>query len=656
MEAYDARLLEKAKAVCNVTDQDVVICSKVRHCENGSKDSVIFLATEDALFLVGKADRRRVLSSQFFWHEITKVRIGKDSQVHISHNSAVTVLETRSAGRLTTKMKSYIDSVMLPSERPQFEGEIELIGEIKPVSIPCYHRFAVLLRKEGLTASPEFMRSMKRMAEVSNDYDFCQIEADPNLGALLLNSILAEPNVASVNIPRNSEKPIWPALANVIEMNVNPNLKKICVSDIVNESFQRVTEAMISNKQCPIEEIQFTNAEWGQQRFETLTEFVVASQIKKLTLSESCEFAWLLQWLREITATKTKHNLKCLSLKNMKDIKVTELYENLGEISELALLGCIVDASLVFNGLPHSHLTSLRVCDSLAQTAISKGVCIPSTLSTLAFERITWENTTFLDTWIHCVKHNPSYGCLELNFAGAVVDSSLMQSFLSQIHTIGNGHMQKFVWDANPVDANLLQFLRLLPNLKSLSLSGCFFADSNTEIAEFSAFIERNETITELFVNGINEAFVGDAIQPIFNALQQNHVVTSLSVADQKFGSAGLFALIELLSMNRIISNLVVTGNDIRDVAKIRLLFETISTRGTPVKLNAPLQMLINTSEIDKSEIALLEKLYHKITHHTNSWALPYPAIPAPDTLAITKQISPRYTLPVLVTAFYNSQ
>lgn len=655
MEAYDARLLEKAKAVCNVTDQDVVICSKVRHCMNGSKDSVIFLATEDALFLVGKNDRRRALSLQFFWHEITKVRIGKDSQIHISHNSAVTVLETRSAGRLTTKMKSYIDSVMLPSERPQFEGEIELIGEIKPVRIPCYHRFAVLLRKEGLTASPEFMKAMKRMAEVSNDYDFCQIEADPNLGALLLDSILAEPNVASVNIPRNSEKPIWPALAKLIEMNVNPNLKKICVSDIVNESFQTVTEAMISNKQCPIEEIQFTNAEWGRQRFEVLTKFVVASQIRKLTLSDSCEFEWLLQWLREITAT-TKHSLKSLALRNMKDIKMTELYENLGEITELALLGCIVDASLAFNALPHSHLTSLKVCDSLAQTAIHKEMCLPSSLSTLAFERITWENTTFADAWIHCIKHNPSSGCLELNFASAVVDSSLMKSFLSQIHTFGSGHIQKFVWDANPVDANLLQFLRLLPNLKSLSVSGCFFANSNTEIAEFSAFIQRNETITELFVNGINEAFVGDGIQPIFNALQQNHAVTSLSVADQRFGSAGLSALIELLSMNRIISNLVFTGNDIKDAAKIRLFFETISTRGTPVKLNSPLQMLINMSEIEKSEVALLEKLYHKITHHTNSWALPYPAIPAPDTLAITKQMSPRYTLPVLVTAFYNSQ
>ena len=126
MEAWDARLLEKAKSVCGVTDEFIVICSKVHQLVNGSKVSFTFLATQDALFLVGKSDRKRVVSSKFHWHEITKIKVVSETQVQIVHQAESVVLVCRSAARLITKLKGYIDNVMIESERPSFEGEIEL--------------------------------------------------------------------------------------------------------------------------------------------------------------------------------------------------------------------------------------------------------------------------------------------------------------------------------------------------------------------------------------------------------------------------------------------------------------------------------------------------------------------------------------------------
>ena len=254
MEAWDARLLEKAKSVCGVTDEFIVICSKVHQLVNGSKVSFTFLATQDALFLVGKSDRKRVVSSKFHWHEITKIKVVSETQVQIVHQAESVVLVCRSAARLITKLKGYIDNVMIESERPSFEGEIELVAPIKHMSLASYYRFSFLLCREGRTAPKEVMSAMKRMVEVGTEYDFCRLNADPELSDLLVKSILAEPSVTSVNIPANEKRTIWPVLAMLIEMNINPCLKQVTVGDVIDADFQKVVAAFKGGN-SPIEEL-----------------------------------------------------------------------------------------------------------------------------------------------------------------------------------------------------------------------------------------------------------------------------------------------------------------------------------------------------------------------------------------------------------------
>ena len=658
MEAWDARLLEKAKSACSVTDEFVVICSKVHQLVNGSKASFTFLATQDALFLVGKSDRKRVVSSKFHWHEITKIKVVSETQVQKVHQTDSAVLWCRSAARRITKLVGYIENVMIESERPSFEGEIELVAPIKHMSLASYFRFSFLLCREGRSAPKEVMSAMKRMVEVGTEYDFCRLNADPELSDLLVQSILAEPSVTSVSIPANPKRTIWPALATLIEMNMNPSLKQVTVGDVIDADFQKVVAAFkAANGSSPIEEIVFTGADWGKQRPEVFLEFVAASQIRKLTMCWSCSFEWIVNALKDLRTHEVKHDkLRCLALKGMEILNIAELYQSLGDIKCLVLVGCVVDVSDAFNQLSESHLESITVCDSLAQMPINKETCLPDTLTSIAFERVTWEQTTFVDTWHICTQHKPTLGRLELNFAGATVDNTAMEQMFSEIQGTASDRICKVVWDMNPIYSNFIQFLGMLPNLKLLSVSGCMTAESTKEIAEFTGFLRSNQTVTELTMNGIDEAVLGPAIVAILKALQQNRVITSLTVCNQRFGIEGLMALSELLAANRAISHLVFTGNNIGDLLALRSFFETVAARGAPLQLGSTIKALIDISKCNDCDIEAVERFYRKITQHTNAWVLPYPPIPTPSTEPLVRQMEPKYTLGALVQAFYKSQ
>lgn len=315
------------------------------------------------------------------------------------------------------------------------------------------------------------------------------------------------------------------------------------------DKFKRFLDEFQKKKRTPCG-ISINDPELPLSALKGLSEFIGAKQLTTFGLHTAFSAKTFELFYQSFFTQEVSASLVSLDLSNTQRISLPSLVPRLPKLLHLSLQNCGLQVDEVLSTLNSwPSMNGLRVLDlsgNACSTLFAKQ--LPSSLFTLILNNISW-GSGCLATMVRILSTRNAYG-IDVSLSSANADNNDWMLCFQEMENSNFSGVLKFVWDENPVDYRLFDFLLRSTELKWASFGGCFSQSDISEIDMFCEFISLCPNLNRLSLIGTDNRYIGESISSVIRAAAANKSIKILDISNNRIGK-GAFSVLKTIFLTQ---------------------------------------------------------------------------------------------------------
>lgn len=635
----DPALFSTIQSIVNVFSyENKLICQNVTHYSSNNKQiTAIMLVTNYCFYLLEKnsPEKSHSIVAQIKWIDTKNIIFHDPQTFTISNNTESFKIGHPQVQNFLTIIIKHIENILLNNEKPEYQNCKSFLSKASHTHEAYIERFKYQIRSANIEEYPETL--IKELTKVICRKTQLNIPTLPNsdkFAVYLLDCCQIEPTIRSIVVPQGLHQTYWNIIGKCLQTNTT--LIHIHTNDRATDDIAAIPEALKNNPNSPLTQLTFSRTNFTPQYFQYLNEIVQMLPFKELAFENAITANDLNQLVDNDAILFAMTSAQTLTFKTIKGIILTPIISAIHSLKEINLINCQVSIDELMTLLPSTKMQVVRVYGGTATNKLNTKITLPSTLYSLAFDKITWEGNTLAQMWQLCIGHlqkvtvtshnendlsfvNPpdtKRDMVTLSFASATLSKTQWNDFFSAMdYRIGSKLLKELDWSENPFQPQILYFMMNCPKLHVINANGCFSPNSSN-IQDFTDFLNASKTIKKLSIKGTSNCRLKQASNLFFDNLKGNTRLLELDVSDNEIGDEGLSELLDLLMVNKTIKKIRFENNDIVNPKSYYTFFDTLKECGSKLNILYPdkdLYGMYKANLIDGKSVNYIQDCYGRV-------------------------------------------
>ncbi|EAX88713.1 Leucine Rich Repeat family protein [Trichomonas vaginalis G3] len=303
-----------------------------------------------------------------------------------------------------------------------------------------------------------------------------------------------------------------------------------------------------SKKKNVISGISIVDQELPNSSLVALSNFIGTKKLTTLGLHTTFSAATFDLISEKFFTPQVSESLVSLDLSNTQGLSLSSLVPRLPKLLNLNLSNCGLQVDEILTILNNwSSMSGMRVLD------VSGNACsslfakqFPSSLTKLIANNVSWGNGC-LAQLIRILSTRTAYG-IDVSLSRAMTDSEDFDLAFQEMENSLFTGILTFIWDENPVDARLFDFLLRSSDLKAVSFGGCFTSLDQNELQMFCEYLQLASSLQKVSLVGTEQRYIGEYASNVIRSCNKN--VKVLDISNNRIGK----------SVYSVIKNLFITN------------------------------------------------------------------------------------------------
>lgn len=586
-------LLKRVSEFLDSTNESAVICEQVTTINESEQPiPMVLLCSEFYIRLLAyeTAFEQPKLVVHRMWLDIVSISLTKERLEISFTRDLIVILEGPNVIQLCEAIKSHLLTFMHQNELPEFilSVPIRAKGQFSPL-LQMFAQYLALgghLTPECCNKARTFFNSDPDTLILS-DFAYMGQRIGP-----LFRIIPSFPSIKQLVIDIELTEHVRTPLQKLVAEpgNVNYLVFSGPISCPIDDVVKNMSETILR--------VKFTRVELGVNGVKAVISLFKAKKVKDITISGCISQANEQLFVDE---GKGAFEVDSLRLMHNPEMDVTKIIPLMRKIFNLRVYNCDLQIGKLFSVLRDIDIVQL----DLSNTHFSEPLPDfewPEHLKIVRFDRCAWGFEAFLKAFEKCVSKRMSVA-----FGHASFRTPNWNLFNEVLQKIESSNIIGLEWDENPLDLEMLKFLKRCSGLRELSINGCTLG-----IGCASALADVISSATSLNIfkfnatDPSNEMGPSDALE-IINSIRRNKSLKEIEIQGQLLGNHNMNLLTYTLLENTHISKFLYDFAGITDMKQFLAFTNELSFRGVPLEMNWPRKLIekaIDGHEITEDEAA----------------------------------------------------
>lgn len=466
-------------------------------------------------------------------------------------------------------------TLILTNELPQIEKSV--VDSVKNQRFNAYgsvmHRYQATLAWKGVSVSPDALKSVERfLKREPKEIDLGVIE---DLGfnlPIFLDSIMMQPMITRLKIPTRPQSQFFQLLADVVE-SPSSNIISVGIVEAVDEGFYEFMQFLNRIETVKLEEICFENMEVPDTAIEAIQSYL-ASGTKSISLGfTKCEIRECEK--RIVTMIEQCKNLIGVNMTSVWLESSVNVKTTMGRLQKIAMRGCGIQISEVLDVLSRVYtprVTELDLSQNQCTERISADVALPCSIRKVIVDFVKWRssNLTAMFQLVCNGLQNAYFSCVR-----AQLSEKHWQKFFLSLDAFQAPQLSTLIWNENQIHPKICQFLQRASNFEVFCMAGCKVLSE----APLQKLFENHKALVVVDMHGTQSYRLGPGIRPFLLSIRKSKSIRRLDVSHCKMGPAAFAKLVEVVTGNPKVKQLLLDDNDLPTFASLELLCAAIQAR-----------------------------------------------------------------------------
>ncbi|OHS93052.1 hypothetical protein TRFO_12062 [Tritrichomonas foetus] len=463
----------------------------------------------------------------------------------------------------------------------------------------------------------------------------------------------------------------------------NPFINEIVFKKRIPFNFPGLVNSIIKEKKI-IQTLTFESCDLNIEQINALSDWIKTSTIEYLVLESALSPIVSHNFVLSFKENEGNDHLKKLVINRAPGIDVSLLISFLPNIQELSLQSCDFEIAEFFyainNGPSECQLHTINISGNRCDRRIPPKLRFPPYLVNIDVSNIIWESQSLKNFFSSLMHHTPKsktpgishshqnsenstsnnlnntlnntpnnmmnstfnnistsnmnidnedFGnevLINLNVSNAKLKPEDWTDFFRHAQVMKGRCLGSLEWNMNSLHKVFFLFLERCPLLRSLSIDGCFSPDDPL-LDLCSEFLSMNEKIVRFSCAGTARKWLGSqGTTKLIQCLQTNRAIKSFCIHNNRSGPNMFAGLSRLMLQNRIVENLEISGNGVKDLKTYREFYEAMAARGRPLIVKWPeeeVKDMLQYGTATKEEVAFVKNLYNAVLTGSGQQILP---------------------------------
>ncbi|EAY17955.1 hypothetical protein TVAG_225810 [Trichomonas vaginalis G3] len=306
------------------------------------------------------------------------------------------------------------------------------------------------------------------------------------------------------------------------------NIQHISINGKATESFSSYLDQIMKNNDLNLQGLTFSNSLFADSQLDQLKEVVIAKEIRSLGFQRAISDENMKYFCKEFINSRVGDILVYLNLDFSSNIRLSLIFPNIPNIQYLSLEKCDLDIADVLNSITKYRLNNLKAINLSANNNIDTNsldsIILPESLESISVDNIKWMDDGLLH-FFQMIENNYNEKGVRLSIVNARCPNKDWEAFFSYLNQSNLKTICSLVWDRNPVNNILFDFLLLNEDLSYLSVNYCFRDNDPDLIQLFANFLINSPNLLHLCVRGKKYATIGSYISIIVDSVFNSNLI-----------------------------------------------------------------------------------------------------------------------------------
>ena len=585
----------------------------------GKKDHRLLICNEayGKLYKEATFSKDMQESRAFRWFQVTKFIFDpshKRLEMHFEDGDII--FEHEKAEDIGKILLEHILNINEPKNYPEINFPDFFIEEFTPSPDCVLLRYRARSFGKGREPSMSILNLISKTDLSNGVIDVTSYKGNSNAIDDLFFALLIDPRIKSIKLPKAQQgDSMWVVLARFLSNN--STLQMFEIRQPYDEATEPAFEHISSNENINLTSMAFTNTLLPTTTGRYIKLMLKNKKVKELKFSKAINGDFI-HFMRHLIDEPGFFSVETLRISGQLKMDIPVLLTMCKNIKDLSLIKTGIDISEIL-----SSLNAAKGKIKLNRLDISHNGCrykIPPSTNFGGAQEIIVNSSGFtvmsLASIIAAV--GKSREPCTLSLAYGEINTGDWKRLCSKLKEFKDLQINELIWDGNIVLPDFVEFLKNMPNLKSLSLKGSHISDGMV-CKSLASFISNSSTLESLNISGDGEeCLTSESSVTIIDAIRQNRSIHTLDIQTTPFKPSCLKRLANALMENRVVESISIDKNQVYQLDAWKYFFATLLNHGKPLQIKFPnFDMTLmedqgiissDTIEIFKSNLVLISR------------------------------------------------
>lgn len=429
------------------------------------------------------------------------------------------------------------------------------------------------------------------------------ISLQEDIYSLISDALPLYPNLISIEVQKSNNIDTFEIAKSFAKERCN--VEYISVDGEVSGTFNRFVSSLKHNRTIPLYGLGFSNSNFYETHLDRLKELITRKKIRSLTFNKAINSRSMKHFYNSFLNSEIGDNLIYLNLNRSTNISLSLILPNVLSIQYLSLENCeldIVKSLITISKYRFPNLVALNLSKNECSSSIGLAtVKLPQSIESFSMNEIKWGSDSFV-TFLDLIFSSYRNG-LKLSIANAKMDYDCWTNVFDFLGSIPYTKLSSLIWDNNPIVHPFIEFLEHNENISYLSLNGCFEASNYGIFHNFLESLEIMKNLSSLSLRGYKSKSIANFLKNFVEAAIETKI-EYLDLSDNAGGEDSLIQYQILLEKAKNLRVLVVDGTKPSNANKFKDFLETASE--SKVFVSFPFndsEHLVNSGKIAREDI-----------------------------------------------------
>lgn len=523
------------------------------------------------LFIFGSKNVKKNLKvkEQILWSEVAELNSQNDKSFSIIlKDGKIYTFSCRHAIELMVSIANHIKSIISKPSLPKFNFNEQYLIGFKYPRDAMEKRIRYMAFKNNIELNSEFLEKIKSITDINvkcHTLNFKDFEDYPHYFPLILDSLEFFPSINKILVPKlNQGIKIWKTFSEFIPKN--QTILSFETHEPLTSHFIEFADSFNENNK--IKNIAFHDNIFNENFVIKLSHMVGKGNFQSLSIVNRLNLKGY-QMLRPLLLSNNGfQSIQTLRLSACKYVVIDDIIESIHDLHVLILDNCNLDLTSIFKYIssnPPDELTDLQLNGNMFMTPIDFDIILPPKLTKLSLDDVEMQNDELIKIMKSLNNSYKTQSIFTLSVINCKQSESQWEIFYSFIENFDCIPLKKLIFDKNPIQEGICNFIKNSPCLKTLSLRGCLSYDTPF-LQKFGLALSQNKSLLQLFISGESNKYLSQSLKPLIEDIKKNTTIRVLDISNNHSGDSIIPKLLELFSINDSISELYFDQNNIRPV------------------------------------------------------------------------------------------